>query len=116
MHATDDPLPSIDGAIRAVHGARESEYGHPATDLNRIALAWTAYLAGRRAPVSLAAPLEGEDVCALMVILKTMRLARSGDHADSWVDIVGYVACRDRIVARLGSWRDRVAGWIGGGK
>lgn len=103
VYVAAEPLPSIEKALEIVHGAREQEYGHPADDLARIGLLWTTHLAGRRNSVSSEHPLTAREVCVMMILLKSARLARTPDHADSLADVVGYVVCSDRIGNRESS-------------
>jgi hypothetical protein len=76
-----------------IYGDRERVYGEPAKNLNAIACGWEAYLTSRFNHV---VTLTAEDVCAMMVLLKTMRLANSPGHHDSLVDICGYAALTER--------------------
>lgn len=87
--------PFLAVAQRIVHGARNAEYGHPHEDFTRIASYWSNYL-GERCPEG----IEAEDVAALMILLKLGRLSHNLRHADSWIDIAGYVGCYDRIQRR----------------
>jgi hypothetical protein len=82
----------LETALSIVYGARSAEYGHPIDDFRRIATMWSAFLGTE---------IEPKQVAAMMVLLKTSRLAHSIDHEDSWVDIAGYVGCVDRIQRRL---------------
>jgi len=71
-----------------VHGDRQSEYDHPANDFARIAKVWSALLGVEVTPLM---------VSQLMIALKLCRLSYNETHEDSWVDVVGYVACADRV-------------------
>jgi hypothetical protein len=79
-------------ANRIIHGARNEEYGHPIEDFERIAAMWTAFLGVN---------ISRKQVAAMMILLKTGRLAHNIDHDDSWIDIAGYAGCADRIQRRL---------------
>lgn len=74
-----------------IYGDREKTYGHPAKNLEAIATMWNAYLksVGDRA-------LTAQDVCVMMVLLKSARLANDPSHRDSSVDICGYAALIER--------------------
>jgi len=73
-----------------VGGDRQEDYGDIHESFNRIAGLWSAYLAH---------PVNATDVAKMMILLKVSR-ARHKDHHDSYVDIVGYVECIDRLLAR----------------
>lgn len=64
-------------------------YGPPIKNFERIAKGWSAYLGDR-----LSTELTVNDVCALMVILKQMRMAE-GYHRDSATDTAGYAALQE---------------------
>ena len=76
-----------------IYGDREKTYGHPSRNLVTIAKMWNAYLEGRQ---DASRSLNAKDVAALMVLLKTARLANNPDHRDSLVDICGYAALIER--------------------
>lgn len=71
-----------------INGARESDYGHPAVNFQRIADKWS---------VTLNVPVTKEQVALCMIDLKTCRLANDTRHRDSWLDVAGYVGCVDRF-------------------
>ena len=71
-------------AVRCVCGDREQDYGSPENSFETIAALWSAYL--RRA-------IDSKDVAAMMILLKTARVATGHGKADNWVDIAGYAAC-----------------------
>lgn len=74
-----------------VYGDREKTYGRPSKNLDCIANLWNAYLdaiGGRE--------LTNKDVAAMMILLKTARLANDPTHRDSIVDICGYAALIER--------------------
>jgi hypothetical protein len=75
-----------------IYGDREKTYGHPSKNLVTIALMWNAYL-GAKANKDTLGP---KDVAAMMVLLKTARLANNPEHRDSLVDICGYAALIER--------------------
>ena len=81
-------------------GARGNTYGSAEENFQRIANLMTAQLGlVEELPHSgcLARPLTVEDVALLMIMVKSSRLANSPIHADSWVDIAGYVNCVSQI-------------------
>lgn len=89
------PTPYLEQALDIIHGARNEEYGHPTEDFQRIADYWNIYLGDR-----ITTPITTTDVAAIMVLLKMGRLSHNPHHADSWIDICGYVGCYDRIQRR----------------
>jgi len=78
-------------AHKVIYGDREKTYGRPDKNLTVIARMWDAYL-GR--PYGTLSPL---DVCNMMVLLKTARLANDPTHRDSLIDICGYAALSERV-------------------
>lgn len=76
-------------AHRLIRGERLRHYGPPIENFTRIAQGWTAYLGNR-----LGNALTVNDVCAMMVILKQMRMAE-GYHRDSATDTAGYAALQE---------------------
>lgn len=77
-----------DKAKELVHGNREATYGGPTTNMYLIAKLWSAYLGTE---------LTANDVCNLMVLLKTARLKNTPMHEDSLVDVIGYTLLQERI-------------------
>ena len=75
-----------------IYGDREKTYGHPSKNLVTIALMWNAYLSAKANKDTLGP----KDVAAMMVLLKTARLANNPEHRDSLVDICGYAALIER--------------------
>lgn len=69
-------------AEELIRGDRLKHYGHPELNFGRIADAWSAFLGKEVSKV---------DVCVMMILLKSMRVAE-GYHHDSFVDIGGYTA------------------------
>jgi len=76
-------------AYKLIRGERLQHYGPPIKNFERIAKGWTAYLGDR-----LKVDLTVNDVCAMMVILKQMRMAE-GYHRDSATDTAGYAALQE---------------------
>ena len=75
-----------------IYGDREKTYGHPSKNLQTIAVMWNAYIKAKPNQEHLTA----KDVAAMMVLLKTARLANNPEHRDSLVDICGYAALIER--------------------
>lgn len=75
-------------AQKLVNGDRQKDYGDMQESFQRIAGLWSAYI-GRH--------LDALDVCKMMMLLKISR-AKNNNHRDSYVDIVGYVECADRLL------------------
>jgi len=78
-------------ANKIIYGDREKTYGKPSKNLETIATMWNAYITARSDKV-----LNAKDVAAMMVLLKTARLANDPSHRDSVVDICGYAALIER--------------------
>ncbi len=79
---------------KAVTADRESSYGTPKENFERIAIIWNAILG----PETLQEPLNGGDVAMMMVGLKLARLTQTPDHEDSQIDICGYAALMSEVV------------------
>jgi len=83
-------VPTIDQEARKIiYGDREQTYGHPSKNLQLIAEFWTSYLKGKEV-------LTCDDVCNMMILMKTARLKNTPDHRDSLVDIIGYTMLKER--------------------
>jgi hypothetical protein len=76
-----------------IYGDREKTYGHPSKNLETIAKMWNAYTSAKNTDNH---SLNAKDVAAMMVLLKTARLANNPEHRDSLVDICGYAALIER--------------------
>lgn len=87
-----------------IYGDREKTYGHPSLNLYTIAQFWTTYVKRKAAvcraqnlPMMNGVPdITIDDVCQMMVLLKTARLLNDPSHHDSQVDQVGYIALQER--------------------
>lgn len=75
-------------AHTVIYGDREQTYGAPDKNLQTIADLWHIYLG---------APINVNDVCVMMILLKASRLKNSPEHHDSQVDICGYAALMERV-------------------
>lgn len=79
----EDAEALLNEALDKVTGERQDDYGDPRVNFARIATFWEAYLGTE---------VTASDVAALMALMKLSRLAKSDDHSDSWVDLIGYSA------------------------
>ena len=77
-------------AKQIVEGTRQEDYGSINDSFCRIAGLWSAYTGFT---------IDKYDVAKMMMLLKISR-AKLGNHRDSYVDIVGYVECVDKLLAR----------------
>lgn len=75
-----------------VTGNRESDYGRPEENLEKIAAMWTVYLRGR-----LFGDVTARDVAAMLILLKVARILSGHAKDDNWVDIAGYAACGGEV-------------------
>jgi len=78
----------LDEAKNIVDGKRNEDYGNINDSFLRIAGLWSAYTG---------ITLDKYDVAKMMMLLKISR-AKNGNHRDSYVDIVGYVECVDKLM------------------
>lgn len=78
----------LDEAKSIVNGQRQEDYGSINDSFQRIAGLWSAYTG---------IPIDKYDVAKMMMILKISR-SKNGNHRDSYVDIVGYVECIDKLL------------------
>lgn len=75
-------------AQQIVNGERQQDYGNINDSFLRIAGLWSAYTGFT---------IDKYDVAKMMMLLKISR-AKNGNHRDSYVDIVGYVECVDKLL------------------
>lgn len=75
-------------AKNLVNGDRQQDYGNIDASFMRTAGLWSAYLGIH---------IDKFDVAKLMMLLKISR-AKHTNHRDSYVDIVGYVECVDKLL------------------
>lgn len=85
---TTHRLEALRAAQSAINGNRDTAYGSPEDNFQRIAQLWSMYL--RR-------ELAATDVANMMILLKIARSMHSL-HDDAWVDIIGYAACGYEIM------------------
>lgn len=78
----------LDEAKEIVNGQRQKDYGSINDSFQRIAGLWSAYTGFT---------IDKYDVAKMMMLLKISR-AKNGNHRDSYVDIVGYVECVDKLL------------------
>lgn len=72
-----------------VHGDREKTYGDTGKNLRLIAQYWSTHTGIN---------ITETDVCIMMQLLKIARLKNNPEHDDSWIDIAGYVALKNKLV------------------
>lgn len=77
----------LSDANEAIHGDRNTHYGTPMENFERIARYWTIYLANRRLK-----EIGPGDVANMMILLKIAR-GMNVPTRDTYVDIAGYAAC-----------------------
>ena len=88
-----DHISILEEANAIIYGDREQTYGHPAKNLEAIALFWSVYLFNK---YNVDIDLTAEDVCWMMVDLKKARQVNQHKR-DNLVDAAGYVALIERI-------------------
>ena len=91
---------TLDNAIRCVCGQREKDYGKPEESFEIIAEFWRTYVRGKH---DSDIPFTGDDVSALMSLLKLGRIACGQTHEDNWIDRAGYAACGCEIQTEKGA-------------
>lgn len=90
----------LDQAREIIYGDREKTYGRPQVNLQSIADFWTTYLQRRAVVTGVNDTVTINDVCQMMVLLKTARLLNDPTHLDSLIDQAGYVALQERCVPK----------------
>lgn len=80
--------PELQASYLVRNGERQKVYGHPRRDFNRTALMWSGILG---------VEVTAHDVALMMAALKISRLKSTPEHADSVVDLIGYVVAYDRL-------------------
>jgi hypothetical protein len=95
--APDPAALLLEQAHKIVTGARRQAYGTPEDNFACIAGLWETYLRRRMQVLRIQdVRINAADVSAMMVLMKSARLAETQDHADSWRDTAGYAACGAR--------------------
>lgn len=74
----------LDAARKAVMVDRAATHGKPEDTFGHIAAVWSARLGVTVTP---------EQVCIMLIDLKTARAWTNPTHADNWIDMAGYAAC-----------------------
>lgn len=87
--------PMLHRAEELINGARQQDYGDKLRNFAQIAAYWNAHLMYKLAPGQ---SITAEDVALCMIGVKAARLAKSPTHADSVIDIAGYIGCYDKIL------------------
>lgn len=95
----------LDTARQAVTVDRAATHGQAEDTFGRIAAVWSARLGIEITP---------DQVCIMLVDLKTCRAWGNPGHPDNWVDMAGYAACGGEIATGAPSrpieepkrWRD----------
>ena len=77
----------LEAARVCVCGEREQDYGSPENNFEMNAQLWTVYTGHT---------FTQKDVAMMMALLKAARI-KSGEKADSFVDLAGYAACAGEI-------------------
>ena len=80
----------LDQAKVCVCGHRQSDYGTPEDNFNRIGKLWSAYMD---------IEFTAKDVAIMMALLKVARI-KAGNSIDSAVDLAGYAACAGEIYTK----------------
>jgi hypothetical protein len=71
----------LEQAKICVCGHRQSDYGTPEDNFNRIGKLWSAYMD---------IEFTSKDVAIMMLLLKVARMKSSPNHVDNYVDGAGY--------------------------
>lgn len=90
----------LDAARAAVTVDRAATHGKVEDTFGLIAALWSARLG-----VSISA----EQVCILMIDIKTVRAWGNPAHFDNWVDMAGYAACGGELSGAVGATCDDVS-------
>ena len=80
----------LEQAKICVCGHRQSDYGTPEDNFNRIGKLWSAYMD---------IEFTAKDVAIMMALLKVARI-KAGNSIDSAVDLAGYAACAGEIYTK----------------
>jgi hypothetical protein len=79
-------------------GDRAKAYGSPYVNLHeRTSTLWNAYIQARRGN-----PLDGVDVCNMMILLKIARIMENVSTKDNYADIAGYAGAAWEVSEEMG--------------
>ena len=84
-------------AEKCVCGDREQDYGSPEDNFSTIAKLWEPYLSRKCVFHGADVCVNGEDVAALLALVKIGRIASGNAKVDNWIDLAGYAACGGEI-------------------
>ena len=87
-------------AQAVIYGEREKTYGRPEVNLHSIAEFWSIYLKRKGVVQGDPTNVTIDDVCQMMVLLKSARLLNDPGHHDSQVDQIGYIGLQERCRGR----------------
>jgi len=87
----------IDDALIKINGDRQEEYGDVYNSFTTISMGWDIITKNALATHGCVSPMH---VGLMMDWLKTSRLLVDINHADSWVDKVGYAALSAEVAGR----------------
>lgn len=89
-------------AEKCVCGDREQDYGSPEDNFSTIAKLWEPYLSRKCVSHGADVCVNGEDVAALLALVKIGRIASGNAKVDNWIDLAGYAACGGEIESQRG--------------
>ena len=81
-------LEVLETAKTIISKDRNSQYGEPENNFQKISELWTAYLGEYISSV---------DVANMMCLFKIARIKANNKHEDSYTDVAGYIACAAEI-------------------
>lgn len=90
----------LDSAKEIVTKDREEQYGAPEDNFATIAEFWTSYVKARCTSNNGLVDISPADVGAMMILLKTARIAGDSEKADNYIDIAGYAACAGELMSK----------------
>ena len=90
----------LDSAKEIVTKDREEQYGAPEDNFATIAEFWTTYIKTKCVSPGTDINISPADVGAMMILLKTARIAGGTEKADNFIDIAGYAACAGELVSK----------------
>ena len=88
---TTKPSPraeAVTGALQAITGDRNNQYGPPTQDFARTAALWTAQGFSFEG-----GPVRAHNVAQAQILLKLSRSVWSSQKMDHWLDMAGYAGC-----------------------